>query len=443
MQRSIESILKKWKDSKQRMPAILRGARQVGKSFIIEKLGRENFEYLMTCNFEFSPELAACFENLDPLSICAKLEIAFKTRIIPGKTLLFLDEIQACPKAIMALRYFKEKLPDLHVIAAESLLEFALHQEQFSFPVGRVQFLYLKPLSFYEYLINQNHGPLIEVLDTISLQKPIDPFIHDLLLNLLREYFLLGGMPAVVKCFLDTHSFIECQTILTSLLETYRSDFPKYATKTQYRHLQTFFEKAPGLISQHFKYTHISPEHRSGDLKIALEQLGWAGLLYRVRATSASGIPLSAQIKENKFKLLFLDIGLVNSANKLDFQTAWNTQLLQINTGLLAEQFVGQELLAYADPHINMQLFYWEREKKGAMAEVDYVIQVGSHIIPVEVKAGTTGSLKSLNQFLQEKKQPFGIRISQHPHSFHDRVLSVPLYLINQLPRLIQEVIKT
>lgn len=437
MRRAIEPILKKWKDKESRLPIILRGARQVGKSFIIEKFGKENFESLLICNFEFQPELVGCFNTLDPIAICAKLEVAFKTRIIPGKTLLFLDEIQNCPQAITALRYFKEKLPLLHVIAAGSLLEFVLHEEQFSFPVGRVQFLYLKPLSFHEYLVSQNHERLLEYLEDVSIQRPLEPFIHDQLLLSLREYFMIGGMPSVVQCFIETRSFLECQTVLTGLLETYRSDFPKYATKTQYKYLQTCFEKAPGLVMQQFKYTHISQDYRSQDLKIALEQLGWAGLVQKVFATSASGIPLQVHAKENKFKLLFLDGGLVNCANKLDMQTAWNTELLQINAGAQAEQFVGQELLAYSDPYMNSQLFYWEREKKGASAEVDFVMQWGSQILPIEVKAGTTGSLKSLAQFMLEKKSPIGIRISQHPLSFHENILSVPLYLIGQLPRLL------
>lgn len=440
MRRAIEPILKKWKDQSDRLPIILRGARQVGKSFIIEKFGKENFESLITCNFEFRPELINCFDNFDPVSICTQLEVAFKTRIIPGKTLLFLDEIQNCPKAITALRYFKEKLPALHVIAAGSLLEFVLHEEQFSFPVGRVQFLYLKPLSFYEYLLSQNHDRLVELLNNVTLQQTFEPFIHEQLLLLLREYFLIGGMPSVVRCFLEKRSFLECQIVLISLLETYRSDFAKYATKAQYKYLQTFFEKAPGLVSNHFKYTHISPEYRSKDLKIALEQLIWAGLLYKVLPTNASGIPMQIQAKENKFKLLFLDCGLVNCANKLDIQTAWDMALMQINAGAQAEQFVGQELLAYADPHMSAQLYYWYREKKSSMAEVDYVIQAGSQILPIEVKSGTTGSLKSLAQFLLEKQTPFGIRISQQPLSFHEGILSVPLYLISQLPRLIANV---
>jgi uncharacterized protein len=436
MRRVIEPILVKWKNHSDRLPIILRGARQVGKSFIVEKIGNDHFESVVTCDFEFRPELADCFDNLDPISICAKLEVASKTRIIPGKTLLFLDEIQNCPAAITALRYFKEKFPALHVIAAGSLLEFILHEEKLSFPVGRVQFLYLKPLSFYEYLINQNHDRLVEMLDQATLKQPFEPFIHEQLLKLLREYFLIGGMPAVVRSFLEQKSFLECQTVLASLLETYRSDFSKYATKVQYKHLQIFFEKAPGLVCQQFKYSHVSSDYRSQELKIALEKLGWAGLLHKVMATSGSGVPLQVDAKENRFKLLFLDGGLVNCANKLDMQSAWDVELLQINAGALAEQFVGQELLAYNNPYMNAQLYYWDRERKGALAEVDYVIQIGSHVLPIEVKAGTTGSLKSLSQFLSEKKAPFGIRISQHPLSFHEKVLSVPLYLIGQLPRL-------
>jgi len=440
MRRSIEPVLKKWKDESERLPIILRGARQVGKSFIIEKFGKENFDSLATCNFEFMPGLALCFENLDPVVICQQLEIALNAKIIPGKTLLFFDEIQNCPKAIIALRYFKEKMPGLHVIAAGSLLEFVLHEEQFSFPVGRVQFLYLKPLSFQEYLLSQNLDSLVDLLKNVTLEKPPEIFVHERLLTHLREYFLIGGMPAVLRSYAEKKSFLECQTILLNLLETYRSDFPKYATKAEYRHLQIFFEKAPGLVCKNFKYTHISPDHRSLDLKISLEQLQWSGLLYKIMATNASGIPLRVGSKENLFKLLFLDGGLVNAAIKLDMQTAWNTGLMQINAGHLAEQFVGQELLAYENPHLNAEIYYWERDKKGSMAEIDYVIQCGPSIVPIEVKSGTTGSLKSLKQFMLEKDSEVGVRISEHSLSFHDGVLSIPMYLISELPRLFLQI---
>ena len=372
MERSVESALKKWKKEKNRLPIILRGARQVGKSFLVEKLGKQLFDSMAIVNFELRPDLAKCFDNLDPVTICARLEILLGQSIIPEKTLLFLDEIQNCPQAITALRYFKEKLPTLHVIAAGSLLEFVLHEGKFSFPVGRVQFMYLRPLSFVEYLSAQNQHRLIDYLDNLEIAQPTDEAIHQLLLNYLRQYFLIGGMPAPVLSFVEEHSFLDCQRIMNGLLDTYRSDFGKYATKTQHKYLEIFFNKGPGLIGQHFKYSHVNPDLRSRELKVALEQLGWAGLMARIHATSGSGIPLSAHTKENKFKLLFLDLGLLNCANKIDLQSIWDTNLTHLNAGAQAEQFVGQELLAYSDFYSNTSLYYWERDKKGSMAEVDY-----------------------------------------------------------------------
>lgn len=441
MDRDIEKELKHWKDNPNRLPIILRGARQVGKSYIVEKFGKEHFSSVVTINFELQPEFIRSFDSLDPSTICSKLELLIKERIRPGFSLLFLDEIQNCPKAIVALRYFKEKMKELHVIAAGSLLEFVLHEEQFSFPVGRVEFMYLKPLSFKEYLLSKKLGALVEFLKNFSISEKIDIAIHEHLMTLLKEYFLIGGMPAVVQTFLDHNSFLESQKIQTHLLETYRSDFAKYASKTEHKYLQIFFEKAPHLIGKHFKFAHVDPEVRSRELKIALEQLTWAGLIYPITATNASGIPLEAQAKKNIFKLLFLDIGLLNSANKVDLQTIWNTNLLHLNSGSQAEQFVGQELIAYANFFAHPSLFFWERDKPSSLAEVDYVLQIGSNIIPIEVKAGTTGRLKSLAQFLQEKKAPLGIRISQHEFSFHDKILSIPFYLIEQIPKLVQELI--
>ncbi len=440
MYRSIEPLLKSWKSQKDRLPLILRGARQVGKSFIIEKFGREEFEHLVIANFEYMPELITCFDTLNPNEICSKLEVFLNQKIIPGKTLLFLDEIQNCPKAITALRYFKEKMENLHVIAAGSLLEFALNEEQFSFPVGRVQFLYLKPLSFDEYLINIDRNNLLNFLNRCSLSEPLDSSMHELCMKHLREYFLLGGMPAVIRKFVETSSFKDCEQTLTLLLETYRNDFPKYTSKTEYQYLQLFFEKAPGLITQQFKFSHIDQEVRSASLKRALQQLNWAGLIQTVIGTSASGIPLQAHAKDSLLKLLFLDLGLVNRSLKLDLTSTWSQDLLTINSGALAEQFVGQELLAYADPFAKEQLYFWKREKAGSSAEIDYVMQVDGKIIPIEVKAGATGSLKSLSLFMQEKKSICGIRISQHPLSFHQGILSVPLYMIRQLPRLVNTI---
>lgn len=437
MYRIIQEELKKWKAKKNRLPLIIRGARQVGKSYIIEKFGNECFSSIVVIDFEFQPDFCTCFENLDPQKILNRLEVMTGASIIQGKTLLFLDEIQECPKAIMALRYFKEKMPGLHVIAAGSLLEFVIHEENFSFPVGRVQFLYLGPLSFSEFLINLGENKVAEYLNTIELTEGIPNEIHKKLLEKLRLYLAIGGMPASVSVYLETGSLTESRKTHLSLLHTYQNDFGKYASKAEHKYLQLLFEKAPGLVATHFKYVNVSDEVKSREVKTALDQLSYAGLINRVYSTSASGVPLLSQVKENRFKILFLDIGLLQTAHKVNIQELWEQDILQVHSGQLAEQFVGQELLAMGDFYENPQLFFWKREAKGSSAEVDYLLTSGSKIIPLEVKAGTTGRLRSLQMFIQEKKSPLGIKVSMAPLTLEGKVLSLPLYLISQLPRLL------
>lgn len=434
MKRLIEEELKSWKDDSFRLPLLVRGARQVGKTFIIEKFGREAFDSLVTVNFEFEAEFKGCFDSLDPVKIISKLEVTTQKSITPGKTLLFLDEIQECPRAILALRYFKEKMPELHVIGAGSLLEFALEDQKFSFPVGRVQFAYLKPLSFQEFLLASGEEKLIEFLSTAT---EVPAVIHDHALNLVRQYLLVGGMPAATKAFLAKHSYTACEKIQTALLKTHQNDFGKYAPHTHHPLLQQLFDKAPQLVGQHFQYVKVNREARSREIKRALDQLSHANLISRIYCSHANGLPLRAEINERKFKLLFLDVGLLQRTNQVESRLVWEEDLLLINNGQLAEQFVGQELQAYSSFYDERQLFFWERAKKGSEAEIDYVISMNSHIVPIEVKAGKTGRLRSLHQFLQEKGCPLGVRISQHPLKKEGNVLSVPLYMIHELPRLI------
>ncbi len=433
MRRELEKDLLSWKERQRRYPLLLRGARQVGKTYVIEQLGK-HFETFEMVNFESQPEAIACFETLKAQEIVQKLELLTKRPIRSGKTLLFLDEIQNCPKAITALRYFKEDLPDLHVIGAGSLLEFALIHGKFSFPVGRVQFVYLKPLSFKEFSIAIGLGR--EDLENCTVENPLSEPEHLAWIQRAREYFFVGGMPAVVSEYSMTKSFLETHRIQDLLLATYAADFGKYATEAEQKYLRLAFDSIPRQIGKQFQYSEIDPHMRSRELKYAIEQLQWAGIIHTTLASSATGIPLAAQQKRNRFKPIFLDIGLAQRALRVDSEKIFHSDLIQINAGALAEQFVGQEFLAYADFFREEQLFFWEREKKGSSAEVDYVITVGSQIIPVEVKAGPHGHLKSLSQFMQEKKSPLGIRISQKPLSFDGNVLSVPLYMIDQIPRL-------
>ncbi len=473
------------------MPLLVRGARQVGKSFTIEKFGQKNFAQTVTINFELKPTLKDCFRDLDPKKIIRDIELALKVQIRPGTTLLFLDEVQLCPEAIAALRYFKELMSDLHVIAAGSLLEFALIDKNISFPVGRVQSIYMRPLSFLEFLEVMNEEQLIQFILEFEWTTEIGQAVHERLMELVKIYFFVGGMPGAVAKYQATGSLQDCQNYLMTLIDLYRADMAKYATKTQYRYLQILFDRAPESIGLRFKYSFIDPDAKSRDLQTALDQLAWAGLLSPVLvsncinpssylrpdfpaghsaeragifeqavkreraaqqdkdgsnmrrdlcnqtlATSAGGMPLQSQVKSKVQKLLYLDIGMLQTALKVDPLLFFREDLTLIHCGALAEQFVGQELIAYANPHDRMQLHLWEREKKDSAAEVDYVVTLGSHIIPIEVKAGPAGKLRSINVFLSEKKSPFGIRIcSGMPKKSHP-IVTLPFYLVSQLQRL-------
>lgn len=436
MFREVEVELKKWYSKESRLPLIVRGARQIGKSYVIQKIGKELFENVIVVDFEFQSDFSQCFDSLDPQKIVNRLELMTGSSIIEGKTLLFLDEIQECPRAIMALRYFKEKMAGLHVIAAGSLLEFIMNESDFSFPVGRVQFLYMGPLSFSEFLLNHGETKILDFLGKVTVQEGIPVEIHLKLLELLRLYLVLGGMPAVVQAYFETRSLSECRKLQLSLLQTYQNDFGKYASKTKHKYLQLLFEKAPSLVATHFKYVNVSNEIKSREIKVALDQLLYAGLINRVYATKAAGVPLYAQVKENRFKILFLDIGLLHTAHKVNISEIWEKDILQVHSGRLAEQFVGQQFLAMGDFYESPQLFFWKRETKSSSAEVDYLLTVGSEIVPVEVKAGKTGRLRSLQIFMKEKKSSLGVKVSMSPLSQENSILSLPLYMVDQLPRL-------
>jgi len=437
MKRDIEEDLVRWKNQIGRMPLLLRGARQVGKSFIVEKFGKENFENCVTINLDRHPEYCSCFQSLDPIKIVSYLELVSGKNIQAEKTLLFIDEIQECPEAIHSLRYFKEELPLLHVIGAGSLLEFALNDKNFRMPVGRIESLYMRPMSFNEYLEATGHNKLRDYLKGIDIKHVVEIPVHKKLLSLVREYIALGGMPAIISEYIESKSLLRCQELQTAILSTFRNDFGKYAPQTQHEHLQMIFSKAPGLIAQWFKYSKLDPDTPSRTLKNALLKLQDAGLINLVHSTSAAGLPFITHMNEKKFKLLFLDIGLVKRACNLDLELLFKEDISLLNNGALAEQFVGQELLAYAEKNEPNNLFFWNREEKNSSAEVDYLININSQIIPIEVKAGSIGSLRSLKLLLESPNLPLGVRISELPLSKSGKIVSIPFYLIAELPRLI------
>lgn len=436
MQRNFRAFLTRWKNHSLRMPLIVRGARQVGKTYLIQSFGEKEFDNVVAINFELSPKFQTPFDSMEPHTILSQLEIISRQRIIPGKTLLFLDEIQQCPNALQSLRYFKEQLPDLHLIAAGSLLEFAIKDEEFSFPVGRVQFARMYPLSFEEFLVARGDIQLQEKLSEFNEKSPPPPAIHAYLLDRLKEYFIVGGMPAAVQAYQNTLSLLEAKYVQKSLWDAFENDFGKYAKMTQHKHLRKIFTEVPRLIGDHVKYSRIDPEspNPAREIKAAIELLKLAGLLHPLYSTQATSAPLMASLKETVFKLIFLDIGMVEQAMNIDPSDPG------LMKGALAEQFVGQELLATSDPVLDFRLFFWNKDK--GMAEVDYLFPHKNRVFPVEVKAGKSGILKSLHQYVEHSKVPFGIKISLEPLGWNRGVLTVPFYLTSHLSRLIDDKLK-
>ena len=437
MERTILKQLVRWKSRMDRMPLLLRGARQVGKTYFIEYFGKEYFQHTVTVNLELQPELRSCFNTLKPAMIIQSIEIATQQSIIPGETLLFIDEIQECSAAIEALRYFKEQYPHLHVIAAGSLLEFTLHDSNFSMPVGRVEFLFLYPLSFSEFLIAMGDKKLSDYLSQVKLTDKIPEAMHQKALERLKLYFIIGGMPAVVNSYLQNQDLQRCQELQAFVLNTYRNDFGKYANIAVQQHCRRVFEKAPNLVAKRFKYVDVDPAVQSRELKKAVTTLRLAGVIFPVYLSKSAGLPLNASINEKDFKLLFLDVGLVKYASRIDATLLQSENLLLVNNGAIAEQFVGQELIAHQPRFDHAELYYWHKEQSKGSAEIDYVIQHQSHILPIEVKAGKSGRLKSLHIFMSEKNSVVGIKISQDNLNFDGKVLSLPLYMIAELTRLI------
>ncbi len=430
MKRDIYRQLCEWKNQKNRRPLLIRGARQTGKSFTINEFGEKEFNKLVTLNFERNPEYKDIFNTYDPVDILEKISLYKGERIEPGKTLLFLDEIQECPKAIMSLRYFFEEMPSTHIIAAGSLLEFALRSENFKVPVGRIQYLYLFPLSFSEFLIALGESELRAYLSDFSRLKSLPNNLHTKLNEYIRKYFITGGMPAVVQEYITTHDIINCQRIQRSILDTYVDDFAKYARKSKHQYLKKTFSAVPGMVGQKFVYAQVDRTVKSRDLKEALELLETAGIVTRVRQASGAGIPLAASANEIYYKVLFLDVGLLHAISGIYAETVKEKEFTAIFKGAVAEQFVGQELIAYHDPFTKPALYYWGRKAKNSTAEIDYLLELKAQIVPVEVKSGSVGRMKSLHLFLEKYQSKKAVKISQAPFKAGNPLVSLPFYII-------------
>lgn len=450
MKRDIIQLFIDWKTRTNRKPLIVRGARQVGKTYAVNEFATGYFENSLSINLEQSGELCTIFKTNNPEHIIQELSILKRKDIIPGKTLLFIDEIQACPEAIVSLRYFYEQLPQLHVIAAGSLLDHTLNERNFSMPVGRVEFCYMHPMSFREFLWAMDETRLDDFLVSYNFNKQFSEAIHTRLLDLMRYYFFIGGMPEAVKVFAESKKLLDVERVHSSILTSLQHDFAKYGRRVQQRHLNTILNYVGRNTGKKIKYVNIDREVRSVNLKEAFYKLEMSRVIHLVKHTSSPGVPLTTYLSSDIFKAFFVDIGLVNHLSKIELIDP--LKILTIHEGSLAEQFAAQELLAMSPSYAEPQLFYWVREEKNANAEVDFLFQFANCVYPVEVKAGKTGTLKSMHVYLFEKNLTTGIRFNADIPSMSEfkttagtngkkseisiRLLSLPLYMISQLPRL-------
>ena len=394
------------------------------------------------------------FKTLDINAALREIEALNGIPISAPDTILFLDEIQSTPHALQLLRYFFEEKKELPVIAAGSLLEFTLSDHSFSMPVGRIEYMHLGPMTFNEFIMAVE-PPLNRYIEDFSMTSPLPRAAHEKLKKRQRDYVLIGGMPEAVQVWCETGSVRDVADIHRSIIETYQDDFSKYAQTNQLALMQRIFKAIPRIVGKKVKYSNISREHPSKNIKNVLELLSKAKICHKIYHSHCSGLPLNADIKETIYKLLFLDIGMMNHicGNDWTFLQSFPDHEL-VNEGAIAEQFIGQHLLLSQDAYPSLN--YWVRQAKTSNAEVDYVISQGPLIIPIEVKSGKSGSLKSLQQFVTKKNIPLAVRFDLNPPGIQDishqisttkgiesanyKLLSLPLYLVEALPKILNEI---
>ena len=451
MERLIEGPLRRWLARRRRKPLVLRGARQVGKTTVVRQFAASAGMPLCEVNLERHLYLDEVFKGLDTRRILRELETLGGTRL--AGSILFLDEVQAAPHALHALRYLYEDRPDLPVLAAGSLLEFTLADHSFSMPVGRIEYLHVGPMSFAEFLRAADPGS-IERLESFDLDAPPAEAAHRLLQRRFREYLLVGGLPEAVQAHCESGSPLEVAAVHRSIADTYRDDFAKYARGSRLTRLQRLFDGIPRSVGRKVTYRNLDPDARAEEVRSALDLLVKARICTRVIHSHCSGLPLGADVDDRTCKLLFLDVGLMNHVCGLDGPSIDAMDAIRlVNEGGIAEQYVGQQLATFGAGEAAPALHYWLRHARTGNAEVDYVISRGDWIVPIEVKAGRSGSLKSLFQFAHEKRPPLAVRFDANPASLQTarhrvragadtvpvtlRLLSLPLYAVEALPRLI------
>lgn len=451
IERSIDTLLLEWKNSNSLKPLLLRGARQVGKSWAVKHLG-ETFDYYIEVNFEKRPDMKDVFKRVhDVHDLANSLSMLYNVPVVAGKTLLFLDEIQDCSAAITSLWSFKEDFPGLHVVAAGSLLEFAL-QELPSFGVGRIRSLFVYPFSFDEFLMAEGKSAWIKAKQEADSGRPLLTALHNDIVHHYRTFLMVGGMPASVAAWVKTHDYRECQTELDDIQLTYYDDFAKYAKKVDPTLLRNTLQSVILQIGNKFTYSKVEGAYRAEEVKKALKLLCDAGIVKRVSHTAANGLPLGAETNDKFRKYIYLDSGLLLRILDMDLGGARQlTDLIiagtaedLVNKGGLTEMVLGWELVKYNNPRSQHDLYYWENTADGTRSEVDYIIARDMKVLPIECKSGTSGKMKSLHMFMRYKHLTDAIRCSLEDFALLEsndkqdngalrRISIIPLFAISNL----------
>jgi predicted AAA+ superfamily ATPase len=454
--RDISSELLDWVKSGNPKSLVIRGARQVGKTTAVLDIPslRSGEQQILYMNLEEHPELEHLFDSMDAERILEELSFSANVNLSAG-VIVFLDEVQAAPSALGAMAYMREHRPDLYYVAAGSLLEIALSKKKISIPVGRMDYNFMGPLTFEEFLISD--GSAERELELILKWTPGDSFplaAHKRLVDLLRQFLVVGGMPEAVDVFLSSRETLDVAKVHSSILNTYRDDFAKYASGEELLTLRRVFDWVPARAGDKVIYSQISPHLKAGKVRSAIELLSGARVIFPAVHSSGNGVPLNAESRPSVFKLYFLDVGLMSNITGIVHIS--KDQILNaefVNSGRLAEQFIAQHLL-FRGPSFELpSLHYWLREGRKSNAEVDFLIHEKGRVIPIEVKAGATGRLKSLMRFTQEKNSSLAVRFDMNPPSIRKvehmlgngagessevsfDLLSLPLYMVGQISRL-------
>lgn len=425
MKRKIEAQLLAWKNKeKNRMPLLVNGARQVGKTYILREFGERNYKNVVYINLETNLSAASYFDdNIAPEKILRYLETAANQKIIPGETLLILDEIQSCERALTALKYFCEETPEYHIAAAGSLLGVAINRQHYSFPVGKVETLTLYPLDFEEYLWARDKELLAgEIHVAFEKMEPLPEALHREATKLYREYLIIGGMPACINAFLEHGSFLDVPLVQSEIIDNYTADMAKYASNSDSVKIRACYNSVPAQLAKDNKKFQYKVVQKGGSATLFGASIEWlilAGVVLKCNRINQAVEPIAVYADLSAFKLYMGDVGLLTMKSGISQQTVLSGEG---NTfmGAVTENFVAQQLAAK-----EYDLHYWESNNT---AELDFVLQKGSDIVGIEVKKGENVRSRSLSVFTQLYKPSYNIRLSLKNFGEKDGLKSVPLY---------------